>query len=70
MRLGFFAPFHLTCFVFTCAEATVSMVKALNGLIELCRVKVRPQGVGKVQLTIGDVPQQEVANSKFTTGAN
>src|SRR3569832_2233616 len=52
------------------AEAALTSRIGFQGLVERARVEIGPQGIGEIQLGIGEVPQQKIADALFTAGAN
>jgi hypothetical protein len=45
------------------AEAALAAVEVLECRIEGCRVEIRPELVGEIQLRVGQIPQQKVADA-------
>src|SRR6185437_3776556 len=55
------------------AGATVTALPAgivFDGLAQASLVEIGPQGVGKVQFGVGNLPQQEVADATFAAGTD
>src|SRR5580658_10705822 len=51
-------------------EAALTGGEECQRRIQLGGIEVRPQAVGEVQLGIGEVPQQEIADAMFAAGAD
>src|SRR5690606_14488374 len=52
------------------AEASLAPAVRGDRLIKRRRVEVRPQGVREIELGIGKLPQQEIADALFTSCAD
>src|SRR5450759_1626423 len=52
------------------AEAALALLIGSDGCGECFAIEVRPQQVGEIELRIGKLPQQKVADSMFAAGAD
>ena len=52
------------------AEAALALLIVDNRPAEVVLGEVGPEGVGEIQLRVGDLPQQEVADAQVAGGAN
>src|SRR5208337_1126135 len=51
-------------------EAALALLERFYGLQQLGAAKVGPEGLGDVDLGVGDLPQQEIAQPHLAAGAN
>src|ERR1700690_3905963 len=51
-------------------KAPFALVIGSDRLVQAGSIKIRPQCVGKVQLGIGQLPEQKIANAFFSSGAD
>src|SRR5437667_356359 len=52
------------------AEAPMPLIVSLESGIELRFAKIRPERRGHQQFRVRNLPEQEIADAHFTTGAN
>ena len=52
------------------AETPLTPAEFLDGLVQLAGRKIGPQGIAEIELGVGQLPKQEVADAVFAAGPN
>src|SRR5690349_11431392 len=69
-RSGHFGPFRLLDLLAGAPEAPLALAIGLDRQVQRGGVEVRPQRFGEVQLAVGELPEQEVADALLAAGAD
>src|SRR5579872_6021345 len=50
------------------AEAALPLAEVIEGVVEMRRRKLRPESLGEIELGIGEIPKQEIADALLASG--
>ncbi len=66
MRIGLLGADLLACL----AKPSLPLLEIENGLKEVFLAEIRPTGLGKIELSIGQLIEQEIADAVLSAGTD